>query len=103
MPIIHSAERYTVREAVEDWLTKGLKDRDPATITNNRILAERHVIPLLGRAKLKDLRADQVDEWPDGLVDKLASDSLGHHPQGPAESSEQGAHVRPGRSSPQAG
>jgi integrase len=73
---IQSAERYTVREAVEDWLTKGLKGRDPATITNNRILAERHVIPLLGRAKLKDLRADQVDEWLDGLVDKLATDTL---------------------------
>jgi integrase len=73
---VQSAERYTVRAAVEDWLTKGLKGRDPATITNNRILADRHVIPLLGRAKLKDLRADDVDEWLDGLTDKLASDSL---------------------------
>src|SRR5579863_8720410 len=69
---IQSAERYTVRDAVEDWLAKGLKGRDAATIANNRILADRHVIPLLGRAKLKALRADQVDEWLDGLTGKLS-------------------------------
>lgn len=71
-----SAERYTVRDAVEDWLAKGLKGRDPGTVTNNRILADRHVIPLLGRARLKELRADQVDKWLDGLVDKLSTDTL---------------------------
>jgi hypothetical protein len=45
-------------------------------IDDNRILADRHVIPLLGRAKLKALRADHVDEWLDGLTNTLSSDSL---------------------------
>jgi integrase len=31
---------------------------------------------LIGKAKLKDLRADDVDEWLDGLTDKLSTRSL---------------------------
>jgi integrase len=73
---IQNTEKYTVREAVEDWLAKGLKGRDPATIANYWILADRHVVPLLGASKLKDLRADHVDEWLDGLTGKLSTDSL---------------------------
>ncbi|WP_233509733.1 site-specific integrase [Actinomadura craniellae] len=73
---IDSPANYTVRDAVEDWLSKGLKGRDEGTVTTNRILAEKHVIPLIGAAKLKDLRADDVDEWLDGLKDKLATRSL---------------------------
>ncbi|GAB3979234.1 site-specific integrase [Actinoallomurus acanthiterrae] len=73
---IDGSANYTVRDAVEDWLTKGLKDRDPGTITTNRILAEKHVIPLIGEAKLKDLRADDVDEWLDGLTKTLSTRSL---------------------------
>jgi integrase len=73
---IDSAANYTVRDAVEDWLTKGLKGRDPGTITTNRILAEKHVIPLIGNAKLKELRADDVDAWLEGLTGKLSTRSL---------------------------
>ncbi len=70
------AEGYTVKEAVNDWLAKGLKGRDDNTVTTNRILAEQHVIPLIGAAKLKELTADAVDEWLDGLSGKLATRSL---------------------------
>jgi integrase len=73
---VESPTNYTVRDAVEDSLTKGLKGRDPETITTNRILAEKHVVPLIGKAKLKDLRADDVDEWLDGLTGKLSTRSL---------------------------
>jgi hypothetical protein len=47
-----------VGDAVRDWLARGLKDRDAHTIAANRILAERHVIPLIGAIKLKELTAD---------------------------------------------
>jgi integrase len=70
------AEGYTVRDAVNDWLDKGLKGRDANTQTTNRILAEQHVIPLIGATKLKELTADHVDEWLDGLTGKLATRSL---------------------------
>jgi integrase len=73
---IDGPDSYTVGDAVEDWLTKGLKGRDPATIAANRILAEKHVKPLIGRTKLKELRADDVDAWLDGLTGKLSTRSL---------------------------
>jgi hypothetical protein len=71
-----NTEGYTVANAVNDWLAKGLKGLDHNTITANRILAERHVIPLIGAAKLKELTADDVDDWLDGLTGKLATRSL---------------------------
>lgn len=73
---IKSSANYTVADAVEDWLAKGLKGRDTNTVTTNRILADKHVIPLIGKTKLKDLRADDVDEWLDGLTGKLSTRSL---------------------------
>ncbi|HEU5156025.1 MAG TPA: tyrosine-type recombinase/integrase [Streptosporangiaceae bacterium] len=73
---IKSPESYTVENAVKDWLTKGLKGRDAETIKTNRILATRHVIPLIGKKKLKDLRADDVDDWLDGLKGKLSTRTL---------------------------
>ena len=78
-------EGYTVAQAVRDWLAKGLKGRDPSTITANRILAEQHVLPLIGAKKLKELTADDVDEWLDGLTTKLATRSQsGRTPELPA-------------------
>ncbi|WP_197038862.1 tyrosine-type recombinase/integrase [Herbidospora cretacea] len=62
-----------MRDAVNDWLSKGLKGRSEATLTKLRIITEKHVIVKLGRTKLQDLRADHVDEWLDGLSGKLAT------------------------------
>ncbi|MFC5745338.1 hypothetical protein [Actinomadura rugatobispora] len=45
-------------------------------ITTNRILAEKHVIPLIGKTNLKDLSADDVDDWLDGLTEVLSTRSL---------------------------
>ncbi len=73
---LRTAGNYTVAQAVQDWLAKGLKGRDEETITANRILAEQHVLPLIGACKLTELTADDVDEWLDGLTAKLATRSL---------------------------
>ena len=70
------AEGYTVANAVHDWLAKGLKGRDENAITTNRILAEQHALPLIGTIKLKELTADDVDEWLDALAAKPATRSL---------------------------
>lgn len=69
-------DAYTVRQAVEDWLTYGLSDRDEATRTANRSLAANHVIPLLGARKLRDLTAREVDEWLVGLSASLSTRTL---------------------------
>ena len=60
---VDSSAKYTVGEAVRDWLGRGLIGRDAGTIEKNRILAETHVIPLLGAVKLRELTADHVDDW----------------------------------------
>jgi hypothetical protein len=70
---LKGAERYTVAEAVNDWLAKGLKGRADKTVETLRGLAEQHVIPKIGAIKLKDLSADDVDEWLDGLTSDLAT------------------------------
>ncbi|MFB9835378.1 hypothetical protein [Actinoallomurus acaciae] len=57
-------------------MSKGLKGGNSDTIKTNRIVVEMHVMPLIGKAKLKNLRADDVDKWLDGLMDKLSTRSL---------------------------
>ncbi|MGM9442191.1 site-specific integrase [Streptomyces murinus] len=68
---------YTVADAVNDWLERGLKGRDEkGTIGKNRSMANNHLIPFIGKAKLKDLSADDVDDWLDGRAEFLATRSL---------------------------
>ncbi|XVQ08124.1 tyrosine-type recombinase/integrase [Spirillospora sp. CA-255316] len=55
--------RYTVAQAVENWLQHGLHGRNPKTVETKRILANRHIISELGARKLRELSADDVDEW----------------------------------------
>jgi integrase len=73
---VEAPAKYTVRDAVRDWLTRGLIGRDPRTIEKNRILAETHVIPLLGAVKLRELTADHVDDWLADRKNVLATRSL---------------------------
>jgi integrase len=54
---------YTVANAVDDWLTYGLSGRDKATVEKLSILARTHVIAALGARKLRELTADNVDQW----------------------------------------
>jgi hypothetical protein len=67
---------YTVRHAVEDWLTYGLANRDPVTQKTNRHLCDKHVLPLLGARKLRDLTAPEVDAWLTGLSATLSTRTL---------------------------
>ena len=69
-------ENYTVGQAMTDWLSKGLKGLDPGTVAGYRILAGQQVLPLIGARKLKELSADHVDDWLDGLTGKLSTRSL---------------------------
>ncbi|MCX4435527.1 site-specific integrase [Streptomyces mirabilis] len=73
---VKSPANYTVAEAVNDWLGRGLKGRDEQTVSKNRTLASKHLIPLIGKAKLRDLSADDVDDWLDDRAEWLATRSL---------------------------
>lgn len=67
---------YTVKDAVKDWLTYGLPGRHERTVEKYRILAEVHVIPHLGKVKLRDLTAEQVDRWLTARAAYLATSSV---------------------------
>jgi integrase len=62
-----AAGSHTVAQAVHDWLRYGLAGRSQNTIEKSRILAEQHVISALGARQLRELSADDLDEW---LADK---------------------------------
>ncbi len=73
---IETSDDYTVAEAVRDWFKRGTRGRAPSTVTVNRNLAEKNLIPLIGGVKLKRLNADDVDDWLDGLTGSLSTASL---------------------------
>ncbi len=54
---------YTVAEAVRDWLTYGLTNLSPSTVATYTTIAETRIVAALGRRKLRDLSADDVDRW----------------------------------------
>ncbi|MFI6345191.1 tyrosine recombinase XerC [Streptomyces sp. NPDC050560] len=74
---VKAPANYTVADAVSDWLERGLKGRDEkGTIGKNRSMANKHLIPFIGKAKLKELSADDVDDWLDDRAEFLATRSL---------------------------
>ncbi|WP_253208344.1 tyrosine-type recombinase/integrase [Streptomyces sp. YPW6] len=73
---VRTPANYTVENAVNDWLERGLKGRDAQTVAKNRTLADKHLIPFVGKAKLKDLSADDVDDWLNSRVEALSTRSL---------------------------
>ncbi|MDN3240854.1 site-specific integrase [Glycomyces tritici] len=54
---------YTVAQACEDWLKYGLKRQSERTKIGYSSLVNANIVPLLGRARLKKLRAEDVDHW----------------------------------------
>ncbi len=60
-------------QAVEDWLTHGLSNRNTATQQANRYLCEKHLLPQLGRRKIRDLSAAEVDAWLSALAQVLST------------------------------
>ena len=73
---VETSDKYTVTETVNDWLAKGTKKLGPGTVDGYRILANQHLIQVIGATKLKKLTADDVNTWLDGLTGKLSTRSL---------------------------
>src|SRR4051794_30547439 len=67
---------YTVAHAVNEWLEYGVHRGGTDTRENYATICKRHVLPQLGRRKLRDLTADEVDRWLAGLAPKLSTRSL---------------------------
>lgn len=73
---VKAPANYTVAHAVNDWLDKGLKGRESSSVDTYRFLAGTHIIPILGAAKLRELSADELDDWLEGRAAVLATQSL---------------------------
>lgn len=74
LPIAH--RRYTVGEAVESWLANGLVGRDASTVANRTSLARSHVIPELGRGRLVELSAEDVEALLSVKAATLSTDTV---------------------------
>ena len=66
----------TVGDAVEAWLAHGLVGRDPNTVANRTSLARTHVIAGLGRRRLTELTAEEIDRWLADKAKSLSTDTL---------------------------
>jgi integrase len=67
---------YTVAAAVRDWLKYGLPGRASSTVEKYTHLANEHIIPQLGARKLRELSAEEIDEWLTEEAKKLSTRTL---------------------------
>lgn len=74
---VKAEAHYTVARCVTDFLAHGLKGKSENTLKLYTSLATNHIVPKIGGIKLKDLRADEVDEWLEGLAGRLSSETVG--------------------------
>lgn len=73
---IETTNDYTVENAVRDWLDRGTKGLSAKTINDYKSLAESNLIPFIGACKLKELTADNVDDWLEARRDHLTTRTL---------------------------
>jgi len=66
----------TIGEVIEAWLEHGLNGRSRATLAQNRHLAESHIVPLIGKKRLRDLRAHDVDRMLSARRHQLSTSTL---------------------------
>jgi integrase len=66
----------TVAEVMRAWLVHGLHGRSEATLAQNRHLAESHIVPLIGKKRLRELKAHDVDRMLAGRRRELSTSTL---------------------------
>jgi integrase len=71
-----AGDRYTVGDAVKEWLDHGLGKAGEGTRQTNRYLAQGHILPFLGARRLRDLTASDVDKWLAGRSELLGTSTL---------------------------
>jgi len=73
---IETSDTHTVENAVRDWLARGTKGLSDKTINDYKSLADSNLIPFIGAYKLKELTADNVDDWLEDRRDHLTTRTL---------------------------
>ncbi|MFR9727902.1 phage integrase central domain-containing protein [Saccharopolyspora sp. MS10] len=62
-PTLPTAQRERNRDAARSWLAYGLSGRAQVTIENYRHHVDGHIVPFLGKKKLRELSVEDVDKW----------------------------------------
>jgi integrase len=73
---IETDSKYTVAACVNDFLAKGLKGKSDNTHKVYRSLAKNHIVPRIGRIRLKELTADHVDDWLGELATERSTETV---------------------------
>ncbi|MGH8571644.1 MAG: helix-turn-helix domain-containing protein, partial [Gammaproteobacteria bacterium] len=74
---VTTSATYTVADAVRKWMTSpAVKKLAPKTREKFRTLADNHLLPQIGKAKLRDLTADDVEEWLENRAEILTTRTL---------------------------
>ncbi|MEV4674615.1 tyrosine-type recombinase/integrase [Actinomadura sp. NPDC049382] len=75
---VKTERNYYVEDAVNEFLAAFARTgKSPATSEVYRSLATHQLIPYIGRTRLKELTADDVETWLNGRAEHLTSSSLG--------------------------
>jgi hypothetical protein len=73
---IETSDSTTVENTVRDRLARGTKGLSAKTINDYKSLAESNLIGFIGACKLKELTADNVDDWLEARRDHLTTRTL---------------------------
>ncbi|MDL4820150.1 tyrosine-type recombinase/integrase [Actinomadura opuntiae] len=74
---IREERNHTVEKAVNALLTHLAKqDKSEATMKTYRGLADHHIIGRIGKVKLTDLTADDVEAWLDDCAESMTTQTL---------------------------
>ncbi|WP_026929836.1 site-specific integrase [Glycomyces tenuis] len=74
---IEPGDKYTVAQACRDFLARGLPRQEEGTVKGVAIHVNNHIIPGLGKAKLKRLTADDVDDFLSKKKTEVSTSYLG--------------------------
>ncbi|SNS36192.1 Site-specific recombinase XerD [Actinomadura meyerae] len=75
---VKTERNYYVEDAVNEFLAAFSRTgKSPATSEVYRSLATHQLIPFIGRTRLNELTADDVETWLNGRAEHLTSSSLG--------------------------
>lgn len=75
---IQADRNYTVERGIDDLLkVLAAHGRADTTVQTYRELVDLHLIPQLGKARVRELTADDVETWLFDRADKLSTSTLG--------------------------
>ncbi|WP_433136133.1 site-specific integrase [Actinomadura nitritigenes] len=73
---IKAETNHTVAQCVNDFLAYGLKGKSENTLKVYTSIAKNHIIPRIGRVRLKDLNVDHVEELLQVIAETKSTETV---------------------------